>query len=222
MSAYKHIEQLLNDEAINFGTRTNAYHMKVEALILAAGQSIRMGDKNKLLLPFEKDVIINVVIEEIVRSGVDKITLILGHESSDVMKALYHKNLKVFFNQNYKTGMTSSIATGIKNIDPDTDGVMICLGDMPLIKASQYRELLHIFRQSTRPSIMRPTYEAKVGHPIFIDKAFFNELLLCKEPDGCRIVIMDNEHFFTKIERAESAFFWDIDTAEEYQHLFQR
>ena len=85
------------------------------AIVLAAGQSKRMGSDNKLIKKYNKKYLINHIIGTLIKSKVDKIIVVLGFQSSKV-RGIIVKNKKVnfVFNKNYKSGVSSSIKTGLK------------------------------------------------------------------------------------------------------------
>ncbi len=89
----------------------------ISAIILAAGQSKRIVKENKLLKIYRKKPLVNHALNSVTKSNVNKIIIVLGHESSQVKKNI-KKNKKIIFivNNNYKKGMSSSIKAGIKRL----------------------------------------------------------------------------------------------------------
>src|SRR5664279_2050298 len=85
----------------------------VSAAILAAGSSARMGDVNKLLLPFHNKTIIETVTENIIASGIEEVIVVLGYEGKKIQAALQHLPVNFVNNPRYEKGMTTSIQQGI-------------------------------------------------------------------------------------------------------------
>ncbi len=85
----------------------------ISAIVLAAGTSSRMGAKNKLLLPFKSSTFIENLVAQLLKSTVDEVIVVLGHEKDNIKQVLTQKELVFTVNINYNSGMTSSIQAGI-------------------------------------------------------------------------------------------------------------
>ena len=89
----------------------------ISAILLAAGQSKRMGGDNKLTKKYNKKYLINHILDTLIKSKIEKIIVVLGFQSSKVIRVIVkNKKINFVFNKNYKSGMTSSIKTGLKRI----------------------------------------------------------------------------------------------------------
>ena len=103
---------------------------KIWAIILAAGESKRMG-ANKLLLPYRDKSILCHVIDFIQNSEIKHSLIVLGAFREDILKAISGEQISFCFNRDYRKGMLSSVQCGIRALPDDTDAVMIFLGDQP-------------------------------------------------------------------------------------------
>ena len=93
----------------------------ISAILLAAGQSKRMKGKNKLLLKYKRKTLINYVLKSLIKSKVNKIIIVLGHEDRKIKKiALKSKKIIFVFNSNYAKGISTSIKCGLKKISKKT------------------------------------------------------------------------------------------------------
>ena len=110
----------------------------ITAIVLAAGQSTRMGSKNKMFLPFRNSTVLSQVIAELIISNVDEIIVVMDNDTHANEIELVSQ-VKLCINPNALSGLTSSIQTGVENAHPDSD-LLICLGDMPLINSKEYIE----------------------------------------------------------------------------------
>lgn len=194
--------------------------MKLSAIILAAGMSTRMGAENKLLLKHKDSTLVNETILQLSNTkGIDEIIIVLGHEADLVRQHIQHKDIKSVVNQNYKTGQTSSIQTGVGVADGITDGYMICLGDMPFIQAEDYEALIQFWHQSGNGRIIRPWVNDKPGHPVIFDATYKDDILSETYADGCRSVILKHKEKYVKFKSAKQNYLVDIDTPEDQQKL---
>ena len=89
----------------------------ISTIVLAAGQSKRMNGDNKLIKKYNKKYLINYIVGTLIKSKVDKIIVVLGFQSSKVRKiTIKNKKINFVYNKNYKSGMASSIKTGLKRV----------------------------------------------------------------------------------------------------------
>ncbi len=109
----------------------------IKAILLAAGQSKRLKNENKLIKKFKNKSLINYPLNSLIKSNVNKIIIVLGHESAKIKKII-KKNKKIIFviNKKYKSGMSSSIKVGLKKISKKDNGFIIVQSDMPFIKTT--------------------------------------------------------------------------------------
>ena len=102
----------------------------ISAILLAAGTSSRFGKKNKLLAKYKKKFLLSHSLNNLLKSKVKEIIIVMGNESNLVMKQVpKNSKIKITFNKNYKKGMSSSILAGIKKINKNHKGFLICLSD---------------------------------------------------------------------------------------------
>ena len=196
----------------------------VDAIVLAAGMSRRMGEKNKLLLPLGAKTVIESVIEEIISSTANKTIVVLGFQHAKILEKLNKYPVEFIFNSSYRKGQTTSIQSAMSLITQESNGFMVCLGDMPLLKTSDYNWLIDHFNQSIdpgRPKILRPTYKGNPGNPVIFDKRYVREIMACGSEDGCREVIRNNHGNYKPIEVNELKYFFDIDSSEDYDRLLR-
>ncbi len=186
----------------------------ISAIVLAAGTSSRMGAKNKLLLPFKDDTFIVHVVKQLLKSTVDEVIVVLGHEKEIVKQVLTQKELVFTVNSNYKSGMTSSIQAGIKASSKNTDGYLICLSDMPFLTTSDYNKILASV--SGNKEIILPFYTNQKGNPVYFSKDFREEILIHTAPEGCKGIVQNNKDHLVKIPFDNTHILKDIDTEEDY------
>lgn len=189
------------------------------AILLAAGLSNRMGNINKLLLKDSNNVpMICTTINALQNSKVDAIIIVTGYQSQEVLEASSSYTFTHIHNPNFESGQTSSIQAGVSIVPQHSKSFMICLADMPFITSNHYNKILTHFLENfdgTNPIIVRPTYNFQPGHPVCFSSSFKNELLDCKELEGCRSVLKNNRKQLVELEFSGSQFYTDIDTPDD-------
>ena len=191
------------------------------AIILAAGTSTRMGTRNKLLLPLSPGglPLIRVVVERVLASNCGEIIVVLGHEKEKVKAVLEDLDIRFATNPMYRSGMTSSIQSGVGVVHPDSAGVLICLGDMPLLNTEDYNRVTEAVTGA--PQIIVPVFEGQNGHPVFFSHHFISDILAHDQPEGCKSIVSRNKDRVTRIAGPNSHILKDIDLPEDYHRLLK-
>ena len=149
---------------------------RICALVLAAGQSRRMGDENKLLANIDGSPMIRRVTEAIRSSQVDRTLIVTGFESELVRGALSGLAVTFVGNPNFNDGLSTSLRVGIDAMDSEFDGVLICLGDMPGVSTKHIDRLIAAFDPNGGRSICVPTHKGKRGNPVLWGRQLFEQL----------------------------------------------
>ncbi len=108
----------------------------ISGLLLAAGESSRMKGAFKPLLKWGNKTVIEASIDNLRRSRLDEIIVVLGHRESEIRERLAGKGIQYAINPDYTVGMLSSIKTGWAEISPQAEAVMIALVDQPMVSPS--------------------------------------------------------------------------------------
>lgn len=159
----------------------------VSAIILAAGESKRMG-KPKLLLRFGSSTILEQTADNLLNSKVDEIIVVLGYKAQVMKRLIADRLLTIAVNGNYLKGMGTSIATGLRVISDRTQGVMLTLADQPCISSQTINRIIEAFIAHNK-GITIPVYNGRRGHPIVFDIKYKDELLRLKGDIGGREII---------------------------------
>ena len=146
----------------------------ISAIVLAAGESLRMGEENKMLLPFKDTTIIGAVLEAINKSLVDEIIVVDRQNSNLGSQLENNKSVQIVTNKNAAKGLTTSIQCGVNASSDLSEGYLICLGDMPLITNKDYNMLINRFITIKSKAIIVPIHNGKRGNPVLFSKHFAN------------------------------------------------
>lgn len=195
----------------------------ISAILLAAGESQRMGSANKLLLPFGDRTFIEHSITKYLATQVDEVIVVVGHENKDVLaKIEYIDGIKTVVNSRYKEGMTTSIQAGVKESNPKTNGYLIAPTDLPFITIDEINQVIQEFRKNYNRDdklIAVPNFNNQDGHPIIFSNAHKTAILNHTIMSGCKQIKKDNPHHVIRVHLDKGEFLVDIDTKEDYNNL---
>lgn len=184
------------------------------ALVLAAGESRRMGTP-KLLLPFGGKTIIEHIVDNINQSKADKILLVLGSHREEILSKMADRPVLIVVNHRYKEGMLSSIQAGFESLPKDTAAALVCLGDQPFIPFSVIDALIEVYQKTNR-GIVLPVYQKKRGHPLLIDIKHKQEVLNLSPDIGLRALLHKYPQDVQEAKVDTPHILKDIDKPEDY------
>jgi molybdenum cofactor cytidylyltransferase len=191
---------------------------KVAGIVLAAGASTRMG-RIKQLLPVGEETLIERVLGQIVESRLDKVVLVLGHQAREIQaviaRCFVDPRLRIIENRQYRQGISSSIAAGIREVESTHDHAMIFLADMPCIPSELINRLLgrHL---TSGMQIAAVKGEGRPAHPVIFSCEVYPELKRLEGDVGARSLLCKYSGSVCLIEPEGSYDSLDIDTPEDY------
>jgi len=118
---------------------------RIDALVLAAGRSLRAGGPNKLLLPWQHKAVVVHAVDAALCSSVRAVHVVTGHDPAPLHQVLHARPVHWIHNPDYASGISTSISAGVRELAPDLDGVVLCLGDMPWVRSQQIDRLIDGF-----------------------------------------------------------------------------
>ena len=195
----------------------------LSVILLAAGESRRMGERNKLLLPLRESCFLAHIADQILAVKPDELLVVVGHEKERIREALANRPIQFVENPNYAEGMTTSIRMGIRAASPNALGFMICLSDLPFIEAAEYQELVGQFKMllvENPQLILRPVVGDQPGNPVLFSASYREELLNHAKMEGCRGLIRQYKERVCRHSMSTDHVLRDIDTPEEYERYF--
>jgi molybdenum cofactor cytidylyltransferase len=192
----------------------------ISAIILAAGLSKRMKLGNKLLLEKNNVPIIKTTLERVAASKVNEVIVVLGKDPSLIKNKVNDKRVKCVTNIDYRNGISSSIKKGLKKVNKNNIGAMICLADMPLIKTGTYNQIINSYYQNNRKNII-PYFEHIRGNPVLFDKLYFKDLMEIEGDEGARVLIKKHPEIFFNLTVLDQGIIKDIDDANQYYEFLK-
>jgi molybdenum cofactor cytidylyltransferase len=185
------------------------------AIILAAGESKRMGSP-KMLLPFNNKTMLETVIGNVTGSEIDNVLVVLGSGRDKLTELVEKCNVRHCYNDNYKSGMLSSVKCGFKNLPSELEAVLVFQGDQPLISPEVINMVISAYRSSDK-GIVIPAFKSKRGHPLLIDQKYRDEIEKLDDSKGLRSLSLNYPDDVLQFETDSEGVLRDFDTWEEYK-----
>jgi molybdenum cofactor cytidylyltransferase len=198
----------------------------ITALVLAAGQSIRMGQP-KMLLPWGETTVLGKVIETLQRAKITDILVVTGGARKEVGTIAKQYAVHSIFNEEYaQNEMLGSMQCGLRTISPHPlgeghggegrrEGVLICLGDQPQIQERIVHLVCESF-QNTNSNLIVPSYRMRRGHPWLVARPLWNELLGMKPPQSPRDFLNVHANEIEYVTVDSPTVVQDLDTPDDY------
>ena len=193
--------------------------MKPAAVILAAGLSRRMA-RAKLLLPLGGLPVIRLTVERVLAAGLDPVVVVVGDERQGLLAALDGVAVQVALNDHPESGQASSIRVGVAALPPQTEAVLIVLGDQPSLPPEVIPALVAALER-TGKAIAAPRYRDGRGNPVLFARATLPELLAIAGDQGaCSLVERDPGR--VALVSFDQDMPQDPDTPEDHERLRSR
>ncbi len=187
---------------------------RIGALVLAAGQSRRMGAINKLLAEVDGVPMVVRAVDAALASGADPVVVVTGHEPERVRATLSGRDVVFAHNPDYAHGLSTSVGVGVAALPPKRDGVVVCLGDMPRVTAAHIDRLIATFDPLEGRAICVPTWHGKRGNPALFARRFFAEMEELKGDVGAKHLIGEYEDLVVEIAIDDDGVMIDIDSPQ--------
>jgi molybdenum cofactor cytidylyltransferase len=189
---------------------------QVAAILLAAGQSSRMG-AFKPLLPFGNKTVIECCIDYLREGGVETVVVVLGHRADEVRRRLEGLPVNFALNPNPNSEMGASIAAGINKLPDTIAATLIALADYPAVPPNVISTLLAAWEKGAR--LVIPTWQNHGGHPVLVDLSFKHELLNLSSNGGLRALFEAHPDEVKRIAIDSPFIARDMDTWDDYLAL---
>lgn len=198
----------------------------ISALILAAGQSKRMGQP-KMLLPWGNITVLEKVIGTFKAAGVDDILVVTGG-ARDHVERLIGDSTRTIFNPDYKhQEMLSSIQCGLRTLleslstsagNMSAQATLIGLGDQPQVQERSVRLILEAYAQSGT-SLIVPSFQMRRGHPWLVERPLWDEILQMGSSESPRDFLNRHASEIQYVNIDNDSILQDLDTPDDYLKL---
>ncbi len=187
----------------------------LSAILLAAGESRRMGSP-KALLHYQGQTFIERICTAFLTASVDELIVVLGARAEEIGHALpAHPALRSVVNSRYSQGQLSSLMVGIGTLSPESEAAIVNLVDHPLVSSETITAVLDSFRMAPLPIIIA-SYQGKRGHPVLFSSQVYGEILAAPLDQGAKVVVRKDPARVREIPLDDPGILADIDTPEDY------
>ena len=194
-----------------------SHFLMVSAILLAAGESRRMGEFKQLLL-FAGKSFVECCVDSLLASRVDEVVVITGHRHRDVRNAIGSRPVRVVHNPDYEFGMSTSVKCGVEALPSETQACLIALVDQPQIEPEIINRVIEAYLEYL-PLIVIPNYNGRNGHPIILDLSLRKEILAMDTTQGLRQVVHAHPHRLRLVTVDSDRILMDFDLPEDYRRL---
>ncbi len=188
----------------------------ISAVILAAGESKRMGQP-KMLLPWGDGTVLTQVIAVFRQAGIEEILVVTGGAREQVEPLAAGLGARTVFNEAYQSGeMLSSLQCGLRALGSQTQAALIGLGDQPQVQAGSVRKVCEAFLE-TKSSLIVPSYRMRRGHPWLAARPLWEALLRLEPPASPRDFLNAHAAEIHYVNLEDPNILADLDTPQEYR-----
>jgi len=194
--------------------------MKVAAVVLAAGGSVRFG-KPKQLAIFQDEPLVRRIVMAAKDSGCVPVVVVLGADAAQIAPVLAGLPISIAEHPNWSKGLGSSIAVGIERavaIAADLNAAILLSCDQPFVNAVALTQFIQLHLEHGKP-IVASAYARTLGIPALFDRSCFADLLQLKGDSGAKRIIFARQHDVVPFNFPAAAI--DIDTIADYEKLDQ-
>ncbi len=188
---------------------------RVAGLVLAAGRSRRMAPLNKLLVPDEQGMsMVARVVDNVIASHARPVVVVTGYERERVETVLTGRPVRCVHAEDYAEGLSASLKAGLAALPEEAEGVVVCLGDMPLVTGAMIDRLIAAFDPEEGRAIVMPTFRGKQGNPMLWSREFFAAMMGITGDVGARHLVGAHADRVAEVEMADDAVLRDFDTTD--------
>jgi len=185
----------------------------LSAIILAAGESTRMGEP-KALVNFGKNSFLQTIRNNLTKSGVEHIVTVLGYAANEIILKLNLQEDDFIIHKNYRLGQFSSFQAGVKRLPPETKGAFLCLVDQPQIQPEVFYQLRQAFEMYPGKIII-PAFQGKRGHPTVFPGSLFSEIIAVPANSTAKEIIYSHREIILEMNIPDKSILWNLNTKKD-------
>jgi len=186
----------------------------IAGLILAAGESRRMGSP-KALLPYQGRPFLEHLLDITHHPRIGVRRVVLGPDADVISAQVDVAKEEIVLNLEWERGQLSSIQAAIRTLPANTEGLLLCPVDHPLVSASLVNDLVEAF-DANRPAVAIPIYEGRRGHPVIFSARLYDELLQAPEDKGARAVVWAHANEIVEVSTTEQGCILNLNDPEAF------
>jgi molybdenum cofactor cytidylyltransferase len=186
--------------------------VKVAAIVLAAGRSSRASPVNKLLAAVDGMPLCVRAVDAALASPASEVLVVTGHQAAELERALASRPVRCVRNPDFASGLSSSIAAGLRALPAGVQAALFCLADMPRVRADHLAALIAEFEASDGTSICVPVHGGRRGNPVLWPACDFEPLSQLRGDLGGRRLLDQHAARVRAVPMPDDAVLHDVDT----------
>ncbi|HXL20930.1 MAG TPA: nucleotidyltransferase family protein [Candidatus Dormibacteraeota bacterium] len=190
------------------------------AVILSGGASSRMGSP-KALLPYQGRPFLEHLLEVTHHPKIAVRRVVLGAHAEPIARAVHLHADEIVINEDWEAGQLSSIRMALRSLPENTEGMLLCLIDHPLISAALVHDLIERFSATGKPIVL-PVYQGRRGHPVIFSSAVYGELLNAPMETGARAVVWAHAADVEEVPTDEEGCILNLNDPDAFERLRDR
>ena len=191
----------------------------LSGVILAAGDSSRMGSPKALLSTPDGRPFVVSIADAFVRAGLDDTFVVTGRDHDQIAEALSNEPVRVVRNPDPARGQLSSLLTAMEAaVRPETEALVVTLVDVPLLSVDTVRLVVSEWRR-TRAPVVRPAMGDRHGHPVIFDRRVFEDLRQAPLDAGAKVVVRKYAAELLNVPVTDTGCLIDVDTPRDYEAI---
>jgi molybdenum cofactor cytidylyltransferase len=185
--------------------------------VLAAGTSSRLGQP-KQLLTYGGRSLVRRAAEVGVAAGLTPLVVVTGAHAAAVERELRGLPVHLVHNEGYRAGQSTSVRAGVSTLPPETEAVVMLLGDMPAVDEEVVRALIAAWHATGAP-LVQPTFDGRPGNPVLFAASLFPEMLSLEGDEGGRPILQRHAERVQLVPTTQPGVLVDVDTWDAYTQL---
>lgn len=194
----------------------HAVQEPIAGIILAAGESKRFGQV-KQLLQWRGESFVHAVAKTAIESGLSPVTVVTGSDADAVARAVAGLDVQIVKNENWQSGQSSSVRTGLQALPQRTGAAIFLLADQPQIPVAVIRGLMEAHAKGLYPIVAPLVLQERRANPVLFDRDTFPDLMKLEGDVGGRAIF--DKHRVEYLPWHDDSLLFDVDKPEDYPRM---
>jgi CTP:molybdopterin cytidylyltransferase MocA len=192
------------------------------ALVLAAGESQRMGGRPKPLIERDGVPLVRRVVQALLGAGVGEVVVVVGHRADEVAWVVTDLPVRVAVNQSYSAGHVTSLRKGLVDLPESVGATLVVLADQPLLEPADVTALLEAWPRRGAARALVPRVREQRGHPVVLEASACSEILGGDASYGAREWMDEHPDEVAWFDSDNLHYVEDVDYPEDLERIAQR
>ena len=192
------------------------------ALVLAAGESQRMGGRPKPLIERDGVPLVRRVVQALLGAGVGEVVVVIGHRADEVAWVVADLPVRIVVNESYSAGHVTSLRKGLVELPESVGATLVALADQPLLEPADVTALLEAWPRRGAARALVPRVQEQRGHPVVLEASACGEILRGDAGYGAREWMDEHPDEVAWFDSDNVHYVEDVDYPEDLERIAQR